>query len=435
MARRYRRHGTASSRRRTRIVEKDEALAGRVAIELPVVAADVIRGVSDEIERLAGEAGLRIMQAVMQAEVESLAGPKGRHESERPMTRWGQQGGYIVLAGKKVRLKRPRVRNEDGGEVALESYGRFQSPPRRQQSIYRPLIRGISTRKYAPAIEAFTDGYGISKSAVSREFIEATSGELETLCERRIDTLGPLAALMIDGQHFAGECLVAALGVDATGRKHVLGLAQGATENAVVVQQLLDDLVRRGLDPKRPMLIVIDGGKALRKAVQQTFGERCPVQRCQLHKRRNVVELLAEEHQGSAQQRLRAAYVTAGHAEARRQLLATVAWLEKINPTAAASLREGLEETLTLHRLGVPAELRRSLCSTNLIESALSVTRDLTRRVKRWRDGDMRQRWAAAGLLTVEQRFRRVRGHKWMSTLMKILQNRRAAVATKAQAA
>jgi len=271
-------------------VDKDEALAGRVAIELPVAAADAIRGVSDEIERLAGEAGLRIMQAVMQAEVESLAGPKGRHESERPMTRWGQQGGYVVLAGKKVRRKRPRVRNADGG-------------------------------------------------------------------------------------------------------------------------------------------------KALRKAVQQKFGERCPVQRCQLHKRRNVVELLAEEHQGSAEQRLRAAYVTAGHAEARRQLLATVAWLEKINPTAAASLREGLEETLTLHRLGVPAELRRSLCSTNLIESALSVTRDLTRRVKRWRDGDMRQRWAAAGLLTVEQRFRRVRGHKWMSTLMKILQNRRAAVATKARAA
>jgi transposase-like protein len=207
------------------------------------------------------------------------------------------------------------------------------------------------------------------------------------------------------------------LGVDLQGKKHTLGLVQGATENSVVVQQLLDDLIERGLDAARPMLIVLDGSKALRKAVRQTLGDRSPVQRCQIHKRRNVKELLPKEYQRSVDQRIRAAYGMKDYEQAKTQLEKTAAWLEGINPSAAASLREGLEETLTLHRLGLPESLRRSFQSTNLIESALSVASDVSDNVKRWRAGDMRLRWIAAGLLAAERQFRRVRGHQLMPKL------------------
>ncbi len=346
-------------------------LGGRVNVELPVSLAEVINGVSEEVERLTGEAGLLIMKAVMDGEVESLAGPKGKHDPDRQATRWTSQPGYVVLAGKKVNLIKPRVRDVKGHEVSLRSYRRFQSSPRRQRSIYKKLINGISTRKYEQAIEHFTDGYGISKSAVSRELIQATRGSLQALCERRIDDLGRLAVLMIDGTEIAGECVVVAWGVDFTGEKHILGLVQGGTENSTVVQHLLDDLIERGLDPKQRMLIVLDGSKALRKAIKRTFSDRCPLQRCQLHKRRNVADLLPKEYQRNADQRIRTAYAMKGYDQANSQLLKTVEWLEGINPSGAASLREGLEETLTLHRLGLPDQLRKSLQSTNLIESAL----------------------------------------------------------------
>jgi len=203
-------------------------LSGRVAVELPVSLAEVVQGVGEEIEQLAGQAGLLIMHQVMEAEIAARVGPKGRHDPERAAYRWGAQRGYAVLAGRKVRLHRPRVRDAEGREIALDSYARFQSPPRRQKSIVKQLIHGVSTRKYERAIEDFTAGYGISKSAVSREFIEASRGSLKALCERRIDELGRLVVLMIDGIDFAGECIVVALGVDEAGHKHILGLARHA---------------------------------------------------------------------------------------------------------------------------------------------------------------------------------------------------------------
>jgi transposase-like protein len=373
-----------------------------------------------------------MMKAIMDAEVASLAGPKGRHDPQRTATRWTPQQGYVVLAGKKVQVRKPRVRTLQGCEVNLKSYQQFQSAPRRQDSIYRKLINGISTRKYEQAIEDFTDGYGISRSAVSREMVEATRGALQKLCERRIDELGPMAVLMIDGKQLYGECVVTALGVDVQGKKHMLGLVQGATENSTVVQHLLDDLIERGLDAAQPMLIVLDGSKALRKAVNKTFGNRCPVQRCQLHKRRNVKELLPPEYQRTADQRINAAYGMKDFDQAKAQLEKTVNWLEGINPSAAASLREGLEETLTVHRLGLPDQLRRSLASTNLIESALSVAANVTQRVKRWRTGDMRLRWIAAGLLAAEKQFRKIRGHKLMPKLLAALGTSKVEGETKA---
>ena len=432
MARRYRKSRKESRDRGPQIVERDGALADRVAVELPVSLAEVINGVSDEIERLAGAAGLLIMREVMEAEVTSLAGPKGRHDCAREIFRWGHQAGFAVLGGAKVRLDHPRARDREGHEVALHSYERFQSPPRRQRSIVNKLVRGISTRKYEKAVEEFTDGYGISKSPVSRELVAATRGGLQALCERRIDALGRLVVLMIDGKEFAGEHVIVALGVDETGKKHVLGLVQGGTENSTIVQHLLDDLIERGLDTKQRMLIVLDGSKALRKAVNRTFGDRCPVQRCQIHKRRNVKDHLPPEYQGSADQRIRTAYAMKDHDEAKRQLLKTVAWLDGINPSAASSLKEGLEETLTLHRLGLPERLRQSLQSTNLIESALSVAADVTRRVKRWRGGDMRLRWTAAGLVQAEKSFRRIRGYRTMAKLLTALEQRNVAETSRA---
>ena len=239
MAQRYRKTRSTSNRegrkasggRQPRIVGRDEALTDRVAVELPVSLAEVIDGVSEEIERLAGAAGLLIMREVMDAEVTSLAGPKGEHDLQREAFRWGHQAGYAVLGGTKVGLEHPRVRSRNGREVTLHSYERFQSPPRRQRSIVKKLVHGISTRKHEKAVEAFTDGYGISKSAVSRELAAATRGGLQALCERRIDSLGRLTVLMIDGKEFAGEHVIVALGVDKTGKKHVLGLVQGSTEN------------------------------------------------------------------------------------------------------------------------------------------------------------------------------------------------------------
>jgi len=306
-----------------------------VAVELPVSLAAVVEGVTAQIEPLAGQAGVLIMQAVMDAEVEPLAGPKGRHEPERPASRWGKQPGYAVLAGKKVRRARPRVRDEEGREVGLRTYARFQSPPRRQNSICRKLIHGISTRKYERAIEDFTDlpvrpvrtqtgGYGISKSAVSREWVSATRGSLAELCERNLVELGRIVVLMIDGLVYAGECIVVALGVDETGKKHVLGVVQGASENAAVVQGLLDDLIQRGLDAKARRLYVLDGSKALRSAVKKTFGDESPVQRCQIHKRRNVKEYLPPENQRAVDGRPKAAYSMTRYADAKKMLLATV---------------------------------------------------------------------------------------------------------------
>lgn len=414
MSKAYRKRDEGASGMGAEVVDKADVLSGRVTVELPVSLAEVIDGVSDEIERLAGEAGLLIMKAVMDAEVASLAGPKGEHNPVRRATRWTRQQGYVVLAGKKVKLTKPRVRDLAGHEVSLQSYRRFQSSPRRQRSVVKKLIHGISTRKYEQAIEDFTEGYGISKSAVSRQLVQATRGSLQALYERRVDELGRLAVFMIDGKQIAGVCVVVALGVDTSGKKHILGLVQGSTENSTVVQHLLDDLIERGLDPKQRMLIVLDGSRALRKAIKKTFGDRCPVQRCQLHKRRNLADLLPPEYQRSADQRIRTAYAMKDYGQAKAQLERTVAWLEEINPSAAASLGEGLEETLTLHRLGLPEPLRKSLQSTNLIESALSVAQDVTGRVKRWRGGDMRLRWSAAGLLIAEKQFRRIRGYKAM---------------------
>lgn len=258
---------------------------------------------------------------------------------------------------------------------------------------------------------------------MSRQFVRASAEKLRELMERDLSALN-LATLFIDGIGFAGHLLVVAMGVDEEGRKHALGLWQGATENAEVCQALLDDLVRRGLDPKKSCLFIIDGGKGLRAAIKRTFGKQAEVQRCHEHKKRNVAELLPKHRQTEFRRKMTAAYAMLDYDEAKRALLACVHDLERINPSAAASLREGLEETLTLHRLRVPAALRKSLSTTNPIESPFAYVREKTGRVKRWRGGDQVQRWAASALLKAEKTWHPLRGHTQMPELLEALRRR-----------
>ena len=289
-----------------------------------------------------------------------------------------------------------------------------------QRAVSTKIVHGLTARKYEKVLEDLVEGYGVKKSSVSRHFIRATANELQTLMERSLSDLS-LCALMLDGIEFAGVVLIVALGVDASGKKHILGLWQGSTENAVVCKALLDDLIRRGLDPKNRILIAIDGSKALRKAVENVFDKDACVQRCRLHKRRNVRDHLPPEHQTDIDRRLRAAYQMREYREAKQSILTVVRHLERLNPSAARSLQEGLEETLTVNKLGLPEVLRQSFSTTNLIESAFSIVRNVTRNVTRWQGGDHVQRWAAAGLLFAEKKFRRVKGYRFMRQLVEAL--------------
>jgi putative transposase len=315
-----------------------------------------------------------------------------------------------------VTIPRPRVRRREGQEVPLDAYARLQHDGRRQRAVREGILAGLTTRNYRRAVESVLEGYGIEKSSVSREFVQASAAQLKELCERKLDEL-ELVALLIDGIEIGKQVLVVALGIETSGQKHVLGLWQGATENTTVVKSLLEDLVARGLKPERRYLFVIDGAKALRAAIEKVFGERAEVQRCQIHKRRNVKDHLPENCLKDYDRRIRNAYAMTNYAEAKAELEKIIRQLERINPSAAHSLEEGLEETLTVHRLGVGVLLRRTLSSTNPIESCLSTVERVARNVKRWREGDQSLRWTATGLLEAEKRFRRVKGYRELEVL------------------
>jgi putative transposase len=261
----------------------------------------------------------------------------------------------------------------------------------------------------------------VAKSSVRRDFVRASAADVQALAERRFEDQR-FGVVMIDGVEYAGATLIVALGIAEDGTKRILGLRQGATENAAVCVALLEDLQARGLDTSRPTLLVLDGSKALHAAARRVWGENAVIQRCQVHKRRNIKAHLPEKHHAELDRQLAAAYQAEDYEQAKKSLETTARWLSRLNPDAAASLREGLEETLTVLRLGLKGPLRRTLCSTNPIESALSVTQRVTSRVTRWRDGDMRLRWCVAGLLRAESKFRRVKGHRGMGALLKALE-------------
>jgi putative transposase len=387
-------------------------------IEQELSVEQWISGMRDQIESFSAELGMKVMRAVMNEEISNRLGPYGQQSQYRH----GEQPGYVIYGGRKVQLERPRMRSSSGEETRLRSYEAFQQDGKLQRSVARQMMRQCSTRNYEGALDNCLKGYGIKKSSVSRQWKTATTAELEKLCSRRVPR--DLMALIIDGKHLRRDCAVVAMGVDGEGKKSVLGLWHGASENATVVKGLLEDLVERGLDPQRGLLVVIDGAKALRKAVDDVFGQRALVQRCRVHKRRNVLDHLPKEKQGQAAWRLKAAWAETDPKKAEAALRKIARWLEPISPGAARSLEEGLEETLTVTRLGLHPELLKTFASTNLIESCFSRTQDFSRRVKRWRNGQMFMRWTAAALLFAEKGFRKVRGYRHVTQLKHALQNK-----------
>jgi len=382
--------------------------------DLPML--EMILQTKAEIEALSAQAGLKIIHHFLEQEIEQQCGSHGQQTAYRH----GQQPGYIVYAGRKVPISKPRVRAKTGREIRLESYQAFQQDGRMQRAVARKLTHQVSTRNYAAAIDDCLAGYGIDKSSVSRQWKAATSAELQKLVQRPVPA--GLVALLIDGQYFRKECLIVALGVDKAGQKHVLGLWHGATENSTLVRELLADLRERGLDTDAAILVVLDGAKALYKGVREVFGERALIQRCRVHKLRNVLDHLPLEKRQQAAWRLRGAWAKGTPEEALRELRACVKWLDTISPHAARSLEEGLEETLTVTRLALHESLVRTFSSTNLIESCFARTESWTGRVKRWRGAKMVLRWGAAALLFAEKGFRRVRGCDHMNQLIEALQ-------------
>lgn len=399
----------------------------KLQIELPML--EVILQTKAEIEALSAQAGLKIIHSFLEQEIQQRCGPHGQQSAYRH----GHQPGYVVFAGRKVSIPKPRLRARAGKELTLKSYQAFQQDGRMQRAVARKLTHQVSTRNYAAAIDDCLEGYGIDKSSVSRQWKTATACELQKLCQRPVPT--DLVGLLIDGQYFRQQCLIVALGVDKHGTKHVLGLWHGATENSTLVRGLLADLRERGLNTEAAMLVVVDGAKALYKGVRDVFGQRALIQRCRVHKLRNVLEHLPLEKRAQAAWRLRGAWAKSAPEEALKELRACVKWLDTISPTAARSLEEGLEETLTITRLGLHELLVRTFSSTNLIESCFARTQSWTSRVKRWRDAKMVLRWGAAALLFAEKGFRRVRGYQHLAQLIQALQNHHCELAPLEKAA
>ncbi|MEA3075003.1 MAG: putative transposase [Alphaproteobacteria bacterium] len=398
------------------------AIPERVSVAMSEIAENMHEG----LLALAVGAGLQVMQALMEADVSTLAGAKGKHNMVRMAVRHGRERGSVTLGGRRVPITRPRVRAADGsGEVAIASYELFSSTELLGKMALERMLAGLSTRRYPVGLEPVggqvdEKSSATSKSAVSRRFVAMTETALAELLSRDLSGLD-LVALMIDGVHFAESCCVVALGIDIEGTKHPLALVEGSTENATLVSGLLVDLRERGLDVTRPMLVGIDGSKALRKAVLDVL-DHPVIQRCQLHKIRNVKDHLPQRLRANVGRKMTDAYHAASALEAEAALLALAKELDRTHPGAAASLREGLEDTLTVLRLGVPPTLARTLRSTNTIESMISVCREHSANVKRWRDGQMALRWCAAGMVEAGKQFRRVNGHLHLPALRAALE-------------
>jgi putative transposase len=391
-----------------------------------VALAELAGAAREGLLALAVGTGLGVLGSLLDADVERLAGPKGRHNPDRVAVRHGTQPGKVTLGGRRVRVDRPRVRTADGtAELSLPTWRAFAATELLDQLTLERMLAKLSTRRYQAGLEPVgsrveQDATGTSKSAVSRRFVAATERALAELLTADLSGLD-LVALMVDGIRVAEHCCVVALGITIDGTKVPLGLAEGATENTTVVTDLLVGLRDRGLEVTRPILVVIDGAKALRRAVGDVF-DHPVVQRCQLHKLRNVTDRLPDAVASTVAKRIRRAYHHADALVAQAELEALARELDRSHPGAAASLREGLAETLTIIRLGVPPTLARTLRSTNSIESMIAICRDHAANVKRWQDGQMVLRWMAAGMGEAAEQFRRVNGYLHLPALRSALE-------------
>ena len=396
--------------------ELSEFLAKEGQFLLPML--NLITQAEMAVDELIDVAGRATIEAILTLSAQELAGAKHPGRKGDGKVGWhGRQKGVVCLAERKLRVDKPRLRRKAGGpgaEVDLPAYEAMQNDSRLGRRMLEILMHGVSTRKYRKVLPEMAETVGVAKSSVSREFIDASEEALKQLAERRFDDKDILI-LYLDGLIFGDHHVIAAIGVDAEGSKHVLGLVAGASENAAACKALLEELVARGVKPGRQRLFVIDGSKALRAAIDAVYGKDNPVQRCRSHKVRNVLEQLPKDQRDQAKATMRAAY-RLEPAEGKARLEQLAKWYEKDWPSAAASLREGLDETFTINAIGLPAKLRRCLATTNLIESPGSGVRLRTRRVCRWRDGTMVLRWVASAYLATEKSFRRIMGYEqlWM---------------------
>jgi putative transposase len=413
---------------RTKIAKPDDLRKDHARILGPLeqrvreIVADILTGTEAHLSRELHGIGLEVMRAVMELEILELVGPKGKHHTARRYNRWGTNPGGVVINGAKVACEVPRViEGETRKAYRLKSYDLFRQTGELIKRAYGDLIRGISTRRYAEGVESFVEGYGVSAASTSRRMIQATAKKVEELFTRSLSDL-ELAVLMLDGIEIGDHTVVVALGIDTKGNKHILGIRQGGTENTEVVKALLQDIVERGISTERPPLVVIDGGKALRRAVLDIFGGATPIQRCTVHKKRNVLSHLSKKHQGWVSVRLKQAYDQSNHNTAHKMLMDLGEQLDHLSPDAAKSLREGLDDTLTVQRLGLPDLLRVSLRSTNAIESVNSAIRDRSGNVKNWSSGNQVERWTAASVLENEKSFHRIRGYRELPILIASLE-------------
>jgi putative transposase len=410
----------------------DASAMGLAVPEAVTVAMAELAGeVQEGLLAMAVGTGLQVMAAMMQADVAAVCGPKGKHDPDRSAVRHGTESGSVTLGGRRVPVARPRMRAVDGsGEMPVPSYELFSRTEVLGRMAMERMLAGLSTRRYPVGLEPVGQrveqtARATSKSAVSRRFVAATETALAELLSAPLGELD-LVALMIDGVHFGEHLCVVALGIGIDGTKHPLGLVEGSTENTAVVTDLLTGLRDRGLDTSRPIFVGIDGAKALRAAVVRVF-DHPVIGRCQLHKIRNVADKLPDHLASTVTKRMRVTYHADTALAAEAQLEALAKELDRTHPGAAASLREGLAETLTVLRLGVPPTLARTLRSTNSIESMISICRTHAANVKNWQNGNMALRWCAAGMVEAGKQFRRVNGHLHLPALRTALNEHVAA--------
>lgn len=407
----------------SKVVTTQEAIESPLPPQIQEVLGELVGATRDGLLALSVGVGLRVVHELMELEVCEVVGPKGKHDPDRTAKRHGHEDGSMTLGGRRVPVRRPRVRSaDDERELPVTTYEYFADRDPLTRVVMDRMLAGVSTRKHARVGDPVgrdveQSSSATSKSTVSELFIERTRSALGELMSRRLDDMR-LAAMMLDGLDIADRTHVVALGITTEGVKVPLGLWEGSTENATLARTLLADLVDRGLDPDQAILFVIDGGKALRRAIKDVFGQHALVHRCHRHKERNVCDLLPEREADEARARIRAAWALNDPLLAQQRLELLASELDRTWPDAGASLREGMSETLTLMRLKVTGQLAKTLASTNPCESMIEIVRYTQRNVKRWHDGDMRRRWTAAGMLVAEQQFRRIIGYKDLAGLV-----------------
>lgn len=412
-----------------RVVSKTEASAEidelgvtDVPAEVRLALADIAGAARDGLLAMSVAAGMAVMQTMFDAEITAACGPKGRHDPDRAATRHGAGEGSVVLGGRRVPVTRPRARTVDGCEVPLAAYRLFAADDPLSRLVLERVLAGVATRRQVRVGEPVgatvaSAATSTSKSAISRRFVAQTRTALAELLSRDLSSLD-VKVLMVDGEHLGERCCVVALAITADGTKVPVGLWDGATENKTVAKALLADLVSRGLDATDGLLVVLDGAKALSAAVREVFGAHAVIQRCTLHKRRNVAEHLPEKEKPWVDAKLVKAFAHPDPAQGLRNARHLATLLEKGYPGAAASLREGLDDMFTVARLGIDGRLATTLVTSNPIDSMISIARTTNRNVTHWKNGEMVLRWTAAGMINAERSFRRVKGYKQMPQLV-----------------